>query len=99
MGFPRRLSCAEKKAAILFSPGIVFVPAILAGLMWRDVRFADGSLNLKLTGLAYAFGILHLCLVWLRLSISFGRNTFAIAARCRDSNLARFCGRWSLRLL
>jgi signal transduction histidine kinase len=55
--FPEDFPVPRKKAAILFSPGIVFVPAILAGLMWRDVRFADGSLNLKLTGLAYAFGV------------------------------------------
>ena len=55
--FPEDYPVPRKKAAILFSPGIVFVPAILAGLMWRDVRFADGSLRLNLTGLAYAYGI------------------------------------------
>jgi len=41
----------RKKARILFSPGIVlFLNS--GGADVEDVRFADGSLNLKLTGLA-----------------------------------------------
>jgi signal transduction histidine kinase len=55
--FPEDARLPYRRAAILFAPGAVFVPATLAGLMWRDVRFNGGQFDLRLTPLAYAFGL------------------------------------------
>src|SRR5215210_1903552 len=52
--FPENAALPYRRAAVLFAPGAVFVPATLAGLMWRDVRFTSGQLDLQLTALAYA---------------------------------------------
>src|SRR5207237_4920579 len=55
--FPENGAVPRTRAAVLFAPGAVFVTATLAGLMWQDVRFVNGQFNLKLTPLAYAFGL------------------------------------------
>ena len=55
--FPENAAVPFKRAAVLFAPGAVFVPATLAGLMWQDVRFTGGQFQLRLTPLAYAFGL------------------------------------------
>ncbi len=55
--FPENGAVPYRRAAILFAPGAVFLPATLAGLMWRDVRFTGGQFDLQLTPLAYAFGL------------------------------------------
>ncbi len=55
--FPENAPVPYRRAAVLFAPGAVFVPATLAGLMWRDVYFFSGKFELSLTPLAYAFGL------------------------------------------
>jgi signal transduction histidine kinase len=55
--FPEQGAVPRTRAAILFAPGAIFITATLAGLMWQDVRFVNGQFNLKLTPLAYAFGL------------------------------------------
>ncbi|MFL6212186.1 MAG: ATP-binding protein [Pyrinomonadaceae bacterium] len=55
--FPEDARLAYRRVAVLFAPGAVFVPATLAGLMWRDVRFNGSQFELHLTPLAYAFGL------------------------------------------
>ncbi len=55
--FPENGAVPYRRAAVLFAPGAVFLPATLAGLMWRDVRFTAGQFDLQLTPLAYAFGL------------------------------------------
>ncbi len=55
--FPENASLPWRRAAVLFAPGAVFVPATLAGLMWRDVSFYSGRFEVRLTPLAYAFGL------------------------------------------
>jgi signal transduction histidine kinase len=55
--FPEDQPIHRARAAVLFAPGLVFVPAIMAGLMWREVRFEAGRLSLQLTVLAYVFGL------------------------------------------
>ena len=55
--FPENGSVPLRRAAILFAPGLVLVPAALTGWMWEDVGFVDGKFEVRLTALAYAFGI------------------------------------------
>jgi len=55
--FPENTRVPYKRAAVLFAPGAVFIPATLANLMWQDVSFAGGRFNVELRPLAYAFGL------------------------------------------
>jgi signal transduction histidine kinase len=69
--FPEDGPIPLKRAAVLFAPGLVFLPAILAGLMWQDVRFVDGGFSIRLTALAFAFGVYVYAL------FGYGFNTLA----------------------
>ncbi|HYP52158.1 MAG TPA: histidine kinase N-terminal 7TM domain-containing protein, partial [Pyrinomonadaceae bacterium] len=53
--FPENNPVPRARAAVLFAPGAVLLPAALAGTLWRDVSFANGGLEIELTPLAYAF--------------------------------------------
>jgi signal transduction histidine kinase len=53
--FPGNERTPKKKAAILFSPGLVLVPAALAGLLWQHVSYSNGKFSIGLAPLAYAF--------------------------------------------
>ena len=53
--FPENSRTPRKKAAILFAPGLVLIPAALFGLLWRKVGFANGEFVIDLAPLAYAF--------------------------------------------
>ncbi len=55
--FPENGPVPLKRAAVLFAPGAVLVPATLLGWMWEDVGFANGKFEIRLTALGYAFGI------------------------------------------
>ena len=55
--FPENGPVPVKRAAVLFAPGVVLVPAALTGWMWEDVGFVAGKFEVRLTMLAYAFGI------------------------------------------
>ncbi|MDQ3651076.1 MAG: ATP-binding protein [Acidobacteriota bacterium] len=55
--FPENEGVPFKRAAVLFAPGVVLIPATLTGLMWEDVRFSDGRFAIRLAPLAYAFGL------------------------------------------
>jgi signal transduction histidine kinase len=55
--FPENRAVPYKRAAVLFAPGAVFIPATLANLMWQDVSFTGGRFDIELRPLAYAFGI------------------------------------------
>ncbi len=55
--FPGNERTPRKKAAILFSPGLVLIPAAFAGLLWQDVSFSNGEFSISLAPLAYAFVI------------------------------------------
>jgi signal transduction histidine kinase len=52
--FPENRAVPLKKAAVMLAPGAVLIPALLAGWMWREVRFAEGRLIIELRPLAYA---------------------------------------------
>src|SRR5690606_17644984 len=53
--FPENARTPKRKAAVLFAPGIVLVPAAVFGLLWHDIGFRDGEFFIELTPLAYAF--------------------------------------------
>ncbi|MCA1814865.1 MAG: HAMP domain-containing protein [Acidobacteria bacterium] len=55
--FPENEPFPARRVAAIFSPGVVFVPATLAGLMWTQARFVNHSFAIRLTPLAYAFGL------------------------------------------
>jgi signal transduction histidine kinase len=53
--FPENGRTPRKKAAVLFAPSIVLVPATFGGLLWRRIGVEDSQLSIELTPLAYAF--------------------------------------------
>lgn len=53
--FPENSRTPRKKAAILFAPGLVLIPAAIFGLLWNKVGFQNGIFEIKLAPLAYAF--------------------------------------------
>lgn len=53
--FPENARTPKKRAAVLFSPGLVLVPAALFGFLWKDVGFQNGRFVIELAPLAYAF--------------------------------------------
>lgn len=53
--FPENSRTPRKKAAILFAPSLVLIPATLLGLLWHRVRFENGEFVIDLALLAYAF--------------------------------------------
>jgi signal transduction histidine kinase len=55
--FPEDKPVPWKRALVIFAPGVVLIPAVLAGWMWEDVGFAGSEFKLQLTPLAYAFGL------------------------------------------
>ncbi len=53
--FPENSRTPRKKAAILFAPSLVLIPAALFGLLWNKVGFQNGVFEIELAPLAYAF--------------------------------------------
>lgn len=53
--FPENLHTPRKKAAIIFAPALVLVPATFAGLLWHRVGFEGDKFVIDLAPLAYAF--------------------------------------------
>ena len=53
--FPENSRTPKRKAAILFAPGLVLVPAAFFGFLWKDVTFRDGAFTIELSALAYVF--------------------------------------------
>ncbi len=53
--FPENARTPRRRAAVLFAPGLVFIPATLFGLLWQKVGFEEGRFVIELTPLAYAF--------------------------------------------
>lgn len=55
--FPGNERTPRKKAAVLFAPGLVLIPAALAGLLWDYVSYDGTTFSITLNPLAYAFVI------------------------------------------
>ena len=53
--FPENARTPRRRAAILFAPGLVLIPAALLGLLWHKTGFENGRFVIDLTPLAYAF--------------------------------------------
>src|SRR5947209_2386036 len=55
--FPEDGEVPWRRAAVMFAPGAVLVPAALAGMMWDGLYFDGSDFRIRLTPLAYAFGL------------------------------------------
>jgi hypothetical protein len=55
--FPEDGEVPVRRAAVLFAPGAVLVPAALAGMMWDGLYFDGAEFRIRLTPLAYAYGL------------------------------------------
>lgn len=53
--FPENARTPRQKAAILFAPALLFVPAVALGLLWSRVGFISDSFEIELTPIAYAY--------------------------------------------
>ena len=53
--FPENSRTPRRKAAIVFAPAAVFIPAAALGLLEKQAGFVDGRLAIDFTPLAYAF--------------------------------------------
>jgi signal transduction histidine kinase len=53
--FPENARTPRKRAAIIFAPSLVLIPAAMFGLLWRRVGFENGTFVIDLAPLAYAF--------------------------------------------
>jgi two-component system NtrC family sensor kinase len=71
--FPENTRTPRKKAAILFAPGLVLVPAALFGLLWNKAGFENGVFVIELAPLAYAFVIYVYLIFFYGAYILFGK--------------------------
>lgn len=56
--FPENKRTPRGRAAILFAPGLILMPAAAFGLLWRNIGFApDGNFQIDLAPLAFVFVI------------------------------------------
>jgi signal transduction histidine kinase len=55
--FPENLRTPRKKAAVIFAPSLVLIPAALFGLLWHFIGFIHGKFQVDLAPLAYVFVI------------------------------------------
>src|SRR5918999_5502034 len=53
--FPENGPVPGRRAAVLFAPGAVLIPASLAGMMWGSIG-TGGEFRIELTPLAFALG-------------------------------------------
>lgn len=59
--FPENSKIPKRKAAILFAPSIVLIPAAIFGLLWHKVGFENGQFVIDNAPLAYAFVLYVYC--------------------------------------
>lgn len=71
--FPENSRTPRKWAAVLFSPGLVLIPAALFGFLWTDVGFQNGQFTIELTPLAYAFVVYVYFLFFYGAFVLFGK--------------------------
>ena len=53
--FPENSRTPRKRAAVLFSPGLILIPAAVAGSLWTSATFVDDRFSIEFTALAYFF--------------------------------------------
>jgi len=55
--FPENARTPRRRAAVVFAPAMILIPASLFGFLWKRVDFVDGQFVIELAPLAYAFVI------------------------------------------
>ncbi len=55
--FPGNSRIPRRRAAVLFAPGLVLIPAAALGLLWHKVGFTNGEFEIDVAPLAYVFVI------------------------------------------
>ncbi len=55
--FPENSRTPKTRASVLFSPGLILIPAAVFGLLWHRVGFQNGAFVIDVALLAYAFVI------------------------------------------
>ena len=55
--FPENSRTPRRKAAVLFAPSLVLIPAAIFGMLWRKIGFVNGRFEIELAPLAYFFVI------------------------------------------
>lgn len=68
--FPENLRISLRKAAVLFAPGLVLIPATFSGFLWKEITFSEAVLKIEFTVVAYVF-VLYVYLL-------FGYGTFTL---------------------
>lgn len=53
--FPEDGRTPRKRAAVLFSPGLILIPAAVFGYLWSEVTLIQGIFSIELAPLAYLF--------------------------------------------
>ena len=71
--FPENARTPRSKAAVLFAPSLVLIPAAAAGMLWRRAGFSNGQFEIDLTPLAYAFVIYVYVVFFYGAAILFGK--------------------------
>ncbi len=71
--FPENARTPRKRAAILFAPGAVFIPAAAFGMLWRKAGFEDGRFVIDLSPLAYAFVVYVYFVFFYGATVLFGK--------------------------
>lgn len=74
--FPENSRIPIKKAAVIFAPGIILIPAALFGLLWHQVGFENYRFTIDLAPLAYAF-VVYVYLV-------FGYGCFVLFQKYKE---------------
>jgi hypothetical protein len=93
--FPENSRTPRGKAAVLFAPGIVLIPAAAFGLLWRRVGFEIINSRLILRRSPTSLSVTFILFSPTARLFFFG-NTKNIEAPKKVSKSARFSGRWRL---
>ena len=71
--FPENARTPRRRAAVLFAPGLVLVPATMLGVLWRKAGFENGEFVIDLTPLAYAYVAYVYFLFFYGAAVLFGK--------------------------
>ncbi|MEP6944658.1 MAG: ATP-binding protein [Acidobacteriota bacterium] len=71
--FPENSRTPRRKAAVLFAPGLILLPAAAFGLLWRQAGFENGRFQIELMPLAYAFVIYVYFFFFYGAAVLFGK--------------------------
>ncbi|MFN6963264.1 MAG: ATP-binding protein [Pyrinomonadaceae bacterium] len=93
--FPENSRTPRRKAAMLFAPSLVLVPATALGFLWDEVAFRDGRFVVELRPLAYVF-VAYVYAVYVYGGVLLFRKYLAYRGTQRGQQLASIL--WGLAL-